>query len=90
MLIKRQDGEQVSKGGIIIPDAHREKSHRCDVIAVGPGRYTRDGQKRIEMTVKPGDVCIVGGWEGAEVKIAGVPHLVIENEGILAVEEPAA
>jgi len=62
--------EDVSKGGVIIPDAAQEKSSEGEVVAVGPGRITPDG-KREEMDVKVGDTVIYPKFGGTEYKMEG-------------------
>ena len=70
VVIKPGKKEDVSKGGVIIPDTAQEKSSEGKVIAVGPGRMTPDG-KREKVDVKPGDIVIFPKFGGTEYKLGG-------------------
>ncbi len=70
VVIKPGKKEDVSKGGVIIPDTAQEKSSEGKVIAVGPGRITPDG-KREKVDVKPGDIVIFPKFGGTEYKLGG-------------------
>lgn len=83
VLVKALPAEEVSKGGIILPDSAKEKPQEAEVIAVGPGKI-EDG-KKIEMTVKVGDKVIYSKYSGDEIKIDGVEYTIIEEEKILAI-----
>lgn len=88
VLVIRVDKENMSKGGIIIPDTAKEKPREGKVVAVGPGKIGEDG-KRIPPDVKAGDRVIFSRYVGTEIKIDGIEHLVMNETDILAViEEP--
>ena len=85
VLVKRvEEGEQ-KVGGIIIPDAAKEKPQRAEVVAVGSGRTLENGT-RVPLTVKAGDTVLVGKWSGTEVKIDGAEYLIIKEDEILGIE----
>lgn len=86
VLVKRLEEEEVTKGGIIIPDTAKEKPIKGEVVAVGPGKVTDDG-KTIPMSVKVGDKILFNKYAGTEVKIEGVEHLVMREDDILAIIE---
>jgi chaperonin GroES len=86
VLVRRADPETKTRGGLFIPDAAREKPQRATVIAVGPGLVT-DAGVRVEPRVKTGDTVIVSKWEGNEIRIDDVDHLVVRESEILGVEE---
>ncbi|MDQ7032177.1 MAG: co-chaperone GroES [Desulfonauticus sp.] len=86
VLVKRLEEEEVTKGGIIIPDTAKEKPIKGEVVAVGDGRVTDDG-KTIPMSVKKGDKVLFNKYAGTEVKIEGVEHLVMREDDILAIIE---
>jgi len=86
VLVKRVEEEEVTKGGIIIPDTAKEKPIKGEVVAVGPGKVTDDG-KTIPMTVKVGDKVLFNKYAGTEVKIEGEEHLVMREDDILAIIE---
>ncbi|WP_020179876.1 co-chaperone GroES [Methylopila sp. M107] len=84
VLIRRIEGEDKTKGGIIIPDTVKEKPLEGEVIAVGPG--ARDDQgKLIAPDVKSGDRVLFGKWSGTEVKIDGADVLIVKEADILGV-----
>ena len=78
-MIKPTAKEEVSKGGIVLPDTAKEKPQDGKIIAVGPGRLTEDG-KRIAMEVKKGDKVIYSKYAGTEFKLDD-EELVIMREG---------
>ncbi len=79
VVIKPTLQEEVSKGGIVLPDTAKEKPQEGEIIAVGPGRLTEDG-KRIAMEVKKGDKVIYSKYAGTEFKLDD-EELVIMREG---------
>ena len=79
VVIKPMPQEEVSKGGIVLPDTAKEKPQEGKIIAVGPGRLTEDG-KRIAMEVKKGDKVIYSKYAGTEFKLEN-EELVIMREG---------
>ncbi|KQO98107.1 molecular chaperone GroES [Methylobacterium sp. Leaf92] len=84
VLVRRIEGEEKTKGGIIIPDTVKEKPQEGEVIAVGPG--ARDEAGRINAPdVKAGDCVLFGKWSGTEVKIGGQDLLIIKESDIMGV-----
>jgi chaperonin GroES len=79
VVIKPTVKEEVSKGGIVLPDTAKEKPQEGKIIAIGPGRLTEDG-KRIAMEVKKGDKVIYSKYAGTEFKLDD-EELVIMREG---------
>lgn len=84
IIVKRLEGEEKTKGGIIIPDTAKEKPLEGAVIAVGNGRILEDGKVR-PMDVKKGDVVLFGKYAGTEIKFDGEEHLILREDDILAV-----
>lgn len=84
VVVKRLEGEEKTKGGIIIPDTVKEKPQEGKVIAVGPGGRDENG-KRTPLAVKAGDRILFGKWSGAEVKIDGNDLLIMKESDILGV-----
>jgi chaperonin GroES len=82
VVVKPFEGEEITPGGIVIPDAAREKSLRGEVVAVGPGRLSKKGQ-RVAPAVKKGDHVVYDRYAGDKVEIAGVEYLVLREEEIL-------
>jgi chaperonin GroES len=83
VVIKPSKREEVSRGGIVLPDTAREKPQEGEVIAVGPGRTTDDG-KKIAMDVKVGDIVVYARYAGAELKIDEEELVVVREGDILA------
>jgi chaperonin GroES len=85
-VVKRIDEEEKSKGGIIIPDAAKEKPQEGMVVAVGDGKILESGQKA-PLTVKAGDKILFGKYSGTEIKIDGEEHLILREDDVLAIIE---
>lgn len=85
VVIRRLDAEEKTKGGIIIPETAKEKPQQGEVIAVGPGRWDEDGEKRLKLEVKVGDKVLFGKWAATEVKVQGEELLVVKEDDIIAI-----
>lgn len=83
ILVKRIESETTSKGGIIIPDAAKEKPQEAEVVAVGDGKLLDNGE-RLAPPVQPGDRVLFAKYAGDEIKLAGDDHLIIRSSEILA------
>ncbi|MGD0353085.1 MAG: co-chaperone GroES [Dehalococcoidia bacterium] len=83
VVVKPSTKEEVTKGGIVIPDTAKEKPQEGEVMAVGPGRMTEDG-KRIPMDVKVGDIVIYAKYGGTEIKEGDEELIVLRESDILA------
>jgi chaperonin GroES len=88
VVIRRVEGEDRSKGGIIIPDAAKEKPQEGEVVAVGPGARDESG-KLIALEVKAGDRVLFGKWSGSEVRIDSEDLLIMKESDILGVIDRA-
>ncbi|HPU30717.1 MAG TPA: co-chaperone GroES [Syntrophorhabdaceae bacterium] len=86
ILVKRIEEEEKTKGGIIIPDAAKEKPQEGRVIAVGDGKLLDIGTKA-PLTVKVGDKILFGKYAGTEIKIEGEEHLILREDDVLAIVE---
>jgi chaperonin GroES len=75
--------EEVTKGGIILPDTAKEKPQEGEVIAVGPGKLNDDG-KRLAMEVKKGDKVIYAKYAGTEIKQDDEELLILRDSDVLA------
>ena len=82
VLVRRIEGEEKTKGGLIIPDSAKEKPAEGEVVAVGAGARDEDG-KRIAMDVKVGDKILFGKWSGTEVTLDGKELLIMKESDIL-------
>src|SRR5919107_123868 len=83
IVIRIAEGEQV-RGGIIIPDTAKEKPQEGEVIAVGEGKYGKDG-KRQALDVKAGDRVLFGKYSSSEVRIDGEELLIMREDEILGI-----
>lgn len=86
VIVKRIDGEEKTKGGIIIPDTAKEKPQEGKVVAAGKGKVGDDGNV-IPLEVKVGDRILFGKYSGSEVKIDGDDLLIMREDDILGVLE---
>ena len=86
VLVIREEEEQKTVGGIIIPDTAKEKPQRGKIVAAGPGKMGEDG-KRIPLEIKKGDRILFSKYAGTEIKLDGVEHLVMREEDILSIVE---
>ena len=89
VVIRRLEGEEKTKGGIIIPDTVKEKPQEGEVIAVGPGARDKSG-KLVPLDLKAGDIVLFGKWSGSEVKIGGQELLIMKESDIMGVIEGRA
>ncbi len=83
VLIKRIVEDQVSPGGIIIPDNAKEKPSKGTIVAVGTGKRNRDGNVT-PLSVVPGDVVLFGRHSGTVLKHEGQEYLIMKEEEILS------
>jgi chaperonin GroES len=84
VVVKRLEGEEKTKGGIIIPDTVKEKPQEGEIMFVGPGGRDESG-KLTPLDVKKGDKILFGKWSGTEVKIDGEDLLIMKESDILGV-----
>lgn len=86
ILVKRLEEEEMTKGGIIIPDSAKEKPAEGEVVAVGKGKVNDKGD-RIKLDIEVGDRVLFSKYGGTDVKLDGVDHLIMREDDILAVVE---
>jgi chaperonin GroES len=84
VIVKRVEDEQISRGGIIIPDTAKEKPVKGRVVAAGPGRRLDSGELRT-LTVSEGDLVLFSKYGGTEVKLEGEEHLILREDDILGI-----
>ncbi len=89
VVVKRVEEDTKTAGGIIIPDAAKEKPQQGEVIAVGPGARDERGMVNA-LEVKIGDRILFGKWSGSEVKIDGEELLIMKESDILGILEGKA
>ncbi len=83
LVVRPIEREEVSKGGLVIPDTAKEKPQEGEVLAVGPGRLSEDG-KRVAMDVKVGDIVIYAKYGGTDYKIDDEEVIILRESDILA------
>jgi len=86
VVVKRLEGEEKTKGGIIIPDSAKEKPQEGKIVAVGPGARDESG-KLVPLDVKAGDRILFGKWSGTEVKVDGDDLLIMKESDVLGIVE---
>ena len=85
ILVEVLDAETKTASGLVIPDTAKEKPQEGKVIAVGPGRFDEDGEKRIPMDIKTGDTVIFSKYGGTEVNYDGKDYLLLSARDVLAI-----
>ena len=83
LVVRPIEREEITKGGIVLPDTAREKPQEGEVLAVGEGRLSEDGN-RIAMEVKVGDIVIYAKYGGTEIKIEDEELVILRESDILA------
>ena len=86
VLLKRLEAEEVTKGGIVLPDAAKEKPKEGKILALGDGKLLDDG-KRAPFQVAKGDHVLFSSYAGTEIKVGGEDYLILGEDDILAVIE---
>lgn len=90
IVIEQFSAEDVSRGGIIIPDTNKDKPLVGKVLAVGPGKYSDvlvEGDNFIPMVVKEGDIVFFGRFAGIHVELEGKEYLVITQSDVLVIDD---
>ena len=85
IVVKPLDAEQTTASGLVIPDTAKEKPQEGEVLAVGPGRFDDEGEKRIPLDVKVGDTVLYSKYGGTEVKYSGEEYLILSARDVLAI-----
>jgi len=83
IVVEPMEAEQVTRGGIVLPDTAKEKPVKGKVIATGPGRLLDTG-KRVAPAVKKGDVVVYAKYGGTEVEIDGTEYMILRESDLLA------
>src|SRR5438552_5642157 len=82
VLVRRLEGKETAKSGIIIPDTAREKPQEGEVMAVGAGKMEKG--RRVPLDVKVGDRILFGKYTGSDIKIGEQEYLILREDEILA------
>ena len=84
ILLRRIEGKESLKGGIIIPDTAKEKPQEGVVVAVGNGKILENGTK-LTLEVKEGDHVLFGKYSGSEIKLDGEEYLIVREDDVLGI-----
>ena len=85
ILVQAIEAETTTASGLVIPDSAKEKPLEATVVAVGPGRWDEDGERRIPLDVKEGDIVLYSKYGGTEIKYDGEEYLILSSCDLLAV-----
>ena len=83
VVVRPQDADEMTAGGLYIPDTAKEKPQRGTVLAVGPGKV--ENGTKIDMTVKEGDTVLYGKYAGTEIQLDGDDVMIMRESDILGV-----
>ena len=83
LVVRPIEREEITKGGIVLPDTVKEKPQEGEVLAVGPGRLSDDG-KRVAMEIKVGDIVVYSKYGGTEIKVDDEELIILRESDILA------
>ncbi|MDB5034055.1 MAG: Co-chaperonin GroES (HSP10)-like protein [Chlorobi bacterium] len=84
VIVKPAAAEEMTKGGLIIPDTVKEKPQRGEIMAIGSGKVSEDG-KTTPLSVKVGDNVLYGKYSGTEVSVDGTDYLIMRESDIFAI-----
>ncbi len=87
IIVQALDAEQTTASGLVIPDTAKEKPQEGKVLAVGPGRWDDEGEKRIPLDVAEGDTVVYSKYGGTEIKYNGEEYLILSARDVLAIVE---
>src|SRR5436190_22738980 len=89
IVVKRIEEQETTRNGIVIPDSAKEKPQEGEVMAIGQGKRLEDGQL-VALDVKIGDRILFGKYSGTETKLVGTEYLIMREDDLLGVLDPAA
>ena len=89
IVVKRIEEQETTRNGIVIPDSAKEKPQEGEVMAVGHGKRLEDGTL-VSLDVKTGDRILFGKYSGSDTKLAGTEYLIMREDDVLGILEPAA
>ena len=87
LVVKPQEGEEQTASGLFLPETAKEKPQQGEVLAVGPGRWDEDGERRIKLDVEVGDIVLFAKYGGTEIKLDDQKVLILKETDVLAVIE---
>jgi len=86
VVVEPIEQEDVTMGGIVLPETAKEKPQKGTVLSIGPGARDEDG-KRIAMDVQVNDTVLFAKYAGTEIKIEGKKYLILRESDLLAIVE---
>ena len=86
VVVEPEEQEEITAGGIVLPETAKEKPQKGNVLSVGPGERDEDG-KRIPMDVATGDKVLFAKYAGTEIKVEGQKLLILKESDLLAIVE---
>jgi chaperonin GroES len=86
VVVEPEEQEEITSGGIVLPETAKEKPQKGKVLATGPGERDDDG-KRIPLDVKEGDTVLFAKYSGTEIKLDGKKVLILRESDLLAIVE---
>jgi len=88
IVVKRIEEQETTRNGIVIPDSAKEKPQEGEVMAVGKGKMLEDGVV-MPVDIRAGDRILFGKYSGNEIKLDGVEYIIMREEDVLGVLDPA-
>ncbi len=85
IVVKPSDAEETTASGLVIPDTAKEKPQQGEVLAVGEGRWDEDGENRIPVDIKVGDIVVYSKYGGTEITSDGQDVLILNARDVLAI-----
>jgi len=86
VVVEPEEQEEITAGGIVLPETAKEKPQKGTILSVGPGERDEDG-KRIPMDVATGDKVLFAKYAGTEIKVEGQKLLILKESDLLAIVE---
>jgi chaperonin GroES len=86
VVVRPKEQEEVTSGGILLPDTARKRPFEGEVIAVGSGRVLKDGT-RAPLSLKVGDIVVYARYAGTEVRVNGEDLIIIDEDSVMAIKE---
>jgi len=84
VLLKRLEAEEKTKGGIVLPDAAKEKPQKGTVLALGDGKLLKDGT-RAKFQIAVGDKVLFSSYAGTEIKVGAEEYMLMDEADVLAI-----
>jgi chaperonin GroES len=85
IVVKPGKEEEVTRGGIVLPDSAKKRPRQGEVLAVGPGKLMENGE-RAPMEIAVGDVVLYSEYGGTEITLEGVDYIILDENSVLAID----